>query len=77
MNCVLQEWNNNMDSQQNSNHRFTLSSATALSFFKTPTKPELFTFFSKFHELLVAKVIIYCFDLSLLINFILVYTLFY
>lgn len=57
MHCVLKEWNDNIENQQNTNHRFTLSSSSALNFFKTPTKPALYTFYSKLHELLVAKVI--------------------
>ncbi len=56
MHCILKEWNDNIENQQNANHRFTLSSTSPLNFFKTLTKPALYTFYSKFHELLVAKV---------------------
>ncbi|CAF1565571.1 unnamed protein product [Rotaria magnacalcarata] len=63
--CVLKEWNDNIENQQNTNHRFSLSSTSALNFFKTPIKPALFTFFSKFHELLVAKFTLYFTDILL------------
>ncbi|CAF4415971.1 unnamed protein product [Rotaria socialis] len=63
--CVLKEWNDNIENQQNTNNRFSLSSTSALNFFKTPTKPALFTFFSKFHELLVAKFTLYFTDILL------------
>lgn len=56
MQCILREWNDNIENQQNTNHRFTLSSTSALNFFKSSTKPALYTFYSKFHELLVGKV---------------------
>ncbi len=61
MDCVLKEWNDNIENQQNTNHRFTLSSTGPLNFFKSSTKPALYTFYSKFHELLVAKVDFSCF----------------
>jgi hypothetical protein len=64
MHCVLKEWHDNIDNQQTTNHRFTLSSASALNFFKSPAKPALYTFYSKFHELLVAKVGSNMFDVS-------------
>lgn len=57
MQCILKEWNENIENQQSTNHRSILSSTSALNFFKSSTKPALYTFYSKFHELLVAKVI--------------------
>ncbi|CAF0756892.1 unnamed protein product [Adineta ricciae] len=65
MHCVLSNWNENIENQQNANHRFTLSSSSALSFFKSSTKPALYTFFLKFHELLVAKFTLYFTDILL------------
>jgi hypothetical protein len=56
MNSILKDWNDNIENQQNTNHRFTLSNTSPLNFFKSSTKPALYTFYSKFHELLVAKV---------------------
>lgn len=56
LHCILKEWHDNIENQQNTNHRF-LSSTSPLNLFKSPAKPALFTFYSKFHELLVAKVI--------------------
>jgi hypothetical protein len=56
MHCVLKEWHDSIENQQNSNNRFSLTSTSPLNFFKTPAKPALYTFYSKFHELLVAKV---------------------
>ena len=56
MHGVLKEWHDNIENQQNANLRFTLTGTSALNFFKSPTKPALYTFYSKFHELLVAKV---------------------
>jgi hypothetical protein len=52
MHCVLKDWNENIESQQNTNNRFALSS----SFFKSSTRPALYTFYFKFHEFLIAKV---------------------
>jgi len=63
MNCILKEWNDNIENQQNTNHRFTLSGTSALSFFKSSTKPALYTFYFKFHELLVAKFTLYFTDI--------------
>ncbi|CAF0835248.1 unnamed protein product [Rotaria sp. Silwood1] len=63
MHCVLKEWNDNIENQQNTNHRFILSSTSPLNFFKSPTKPALYTFYSKFHELLVAKFTFYFNDI--------------
>jgi hypothetical protein len=56
MHCILKDWNDNIENQQNTNHRFTLSSTSPLNFFKPSTKSVLYTFYLKFHELLVAKV---------------------
>ncbi|CAF2353761.1 unnamed protein product [Rotaria sp. Silwood2] len=63
LHCVLKEWNENIENQQNTNHRFILSSTSPLNFFKSPTKPALYTFYSKFHELLVAKFTLYFADI--------------
>ena len=68
MHCVLKDWNDNIENQQNTNHRFALSSTSPLNFFKSAAKPALFTFYSKFHELLVAKVKLCHFDRLLEIN---------
>ncbi|CAF1248969.1 unnamed protein product [Adineta steineri] len=62
MHCILKEWNDNIENQQNTNHRFTLSNSSPLNFFKSPTKPALYTFYFKFHELLVAKFTLYFTD---------------
>jgi len=59
MQCILKEWHDNIENQQNTNHRFTLSSSSPLNFFKSPPKPALYTFFSKFHESLIAKFSLY------------------
>ena len=56
MQCVLKEWHDSIESQQNNNHRFTLANSSPLNFFKSPAKPALYTFYSKFHESLIAKV---------------------
>jgi hypothetical protein len=77
MHCILKEWNDNIENQQNANHRFALSGTSALNFFKSSTKPALYTFYSKFHESLVAKVkFIFFFENKKKI-FYLVYTVFY
>ena len=54
--CILKEWNDNIENQSNTTHRFTLTNTSPLNFFKSTSKPALYTFYSKFHELLVAKV---------------------
>ncbi|CAF3604367.1 unnamed protein product [Rotaria sordida] len=63
MHCVLKEWNDNIENQQSTNHRFILSTTSPLNFFKSSTKPALYTFYSKFHELLVAKFTFYFTDI--------------
>lgn len=55
MHCVLKEWSGVFESPQNNTNRFGFAGASAL-IFKTTTKSTLYTFYSKFHELLVAKV---------------------
>lgn len=56
MHCVLKEWHDAIENQPTTNHRFPFASTSPLNIFKSPPKPALYTFFSKFHELLIAKV---------------------
>jgi hypothetical protein len=63
MHCILKDWNDNIENQQNINHRFTLSSPIQFNFFKPSTKSALYTFYLKFHELLVAKFTLYFADI--------------
>ena len=55
MRCVLKDWNTSMENQQSTSNLFGLSVAGHI-LFKPSTKSALCVFYSKFHELLVAKV---------------------
>ena len=55
MRCVLKDWNTSMENQQSTSNLFGLSVAGHI-LFKPSTKSTLCVFYSKFHELLVAKV---------------------
>lgn len=61
--CVLKEWNDNIENQTNTMHRFMITSPSPLNFFKSTSKPALYTFYSKFHESLVAKFTLYFYDI--------------
>ena len=56
MQFVLKEWQEDIDSQQNNNNRFGLTTTLPLKLFKSPTKPALYEFYSKFYGVLVSKV---------------------